>query len=290
MRSAQASLTAKAVATMRVIASKTSAAAVRLDDHASMGLLSSPLRGIVRTSVLLAGLSEPLFRACLYLAGHLVDHVALRTRLIDRLVEDAVAQGAGQLVLLGAGLDARAYRIRALEAVDVFEIDHPATQQYKRARTQHVMPVSRSLTHVAVDFERDSLAQKMAACGFQSNVMSCFVCEGVYPYLSHASVERSLRDIATLATDKSRLVVTYLPRSARFQPHIRMAAPVVLRLLGEPFGEDWLPEEFATAAQAAGFSVLNDYAAPHWLAALGVAPRGTLYEYERLAVLERNQL
>ncbi len=61
----------------------------------------------------------------------LVAHMRFRTWAIDRVIEQAVRAGARQLVILGAGADARAHRMPALGAVPVFEVDHPATQAYR---------------------------------------------------------------------------------------------------------------------------------------------------------------
>src|SRR6185503_17537655 len=72
--------------------------------------------------------------ALLEATRHGADMVVLRTLVIDAHVRNALALGARQLVILGAGLDGRAYRLPELADVDVFEIDHPATQSFKRDR------------------------------------------------------------------------------------------------------------------------------------------------------------
>ena len=64
----------------------------------------------------------------------MADLIALRTATIDGAVRDAIAAGARQLVILGAGYDGRAWRLADLAGVKVFEVDHPATQADKRAR------------------------------------------------------------------------------------------------------------------------------------------------------------
>ena len=287
MRHAQASWTAKAVATMRVIASSSGAAILDPGDLASAALLSSHLRGIARASAMLGGTSENLLRACFRVGGHLVDHVALRTRLIDRMIAEAIDSGARQLILLGAGLDARAYRMPELRDVKVFEVDHPASQHYKIAHSRNLNPTCRALTHVALDFNKDDLVTSLLQCGYQSNVLSCFVCEGVFPYLIHDAVAQTLDAVSRLSVDGSRLVATYLPSSARFPTHVRLLARPVLRLLGEPFGEDWSPNAFAEMANTNGFQVVDDLETSRWPLALGVASKGPLFDYERLALLER---
>ncbi|MGL1806969.1 class I SAM-dependent methyltransferase, partial [Vibrio parahaemolyticus] len=66
-----------------------------------------------------------------------------------------------QVVLLGAGLDSRAFRLPGLSDIAVFEVDHPASQQYKRSCIAGLTPVAKSLTYVTVDFEKDKLDEKL---------------------------------------------------------------------------------------------------------------------------------
>src|SRR5258708_19289470 len=94
-----------------------------------------------------------LFRASLVSA----DIMALRTSAIDAAVRDAVGRGATQLVILGAGYDARAWRMKELAGVRVFEVDHPATQNAKRSHLSQLPPPIGNISFVPVDFERDSL-------------------------------------------------------------------------------------------------------------------------------------
>src|SRR5262245_30616945 len=83
-----------------------------------------------------------------------VTHLSRRTLLIDAVVRE---HAASQVVVLGAGLDARAHRMPELADVAVFEVDHPSTQRYKRRRAAELPVRARSLTYVEVDFERDDL-------------------------------------------------------------------------------------------------------------------------------------
>src|SRR5271168_3230628 len=100
--------------------------------------------------------------------------VALRAFLVarSRYSEDnlarAVAQGVRQYVLLGAGLDTFAHR-NPYPQLRVFEVDHPATQQWKRELlAAGSLPAPRNLTYVPVDFENQTLAEQLRASGFDS--------------------------------------------------------------------------------------------------------------------------
>jgi methyltransferase (TIGR00027 family) len=105
----------------------------------------------------------------------------VRTRLIDDLVGEAMAGGARQVVLLGAGYDSRAYRIGSMAAARVFEVDHPATQATKqRLVDARVRADKRShVSFVPVDLVRDSLAPALREAGFLAGEPVVVVWEGV---------------------------------------------------------------------------------------------------------------
>lgn len=118
------------------------------------------------------------FAARRALTAGLVDHLALRTAAIDRALGVAAADGARQVVLLGAGLDARAWRLGALAGSRVFEVDHPSTQAWKRARTARLGAPRAEVTLVPVDFTRDDLGAALAAAGHDAAARTAWVWRG----------------------------------------------------------------------------------------------------------------
>ena len=106
-----------------------------------------------------------------------------------------------QVVILGAGLDGRAWRMGELSESDVFEVDHPASQQDKRARAEGMAPVAQDLRYVPVDFGRDDLDRALASHGHRADVPTTWVWEGVVPYLSRAEVEATMRVVRELSGD-----------------------------------------------------------------------------------------
>ena len=154
-----------------------------------------------------AGLSAATRRL---ISAGLVDHMRLRTAAIDHLLGRAVAQGVQQIVLLGAGLDARAHRLSGLEAVRVFEVDHPASQAYKRHKVERLPNTAAEVVYVPVDFERESLTDRLTACHFDAKSPSFWVWEGVTMYLDPAATDATLRAIAALAAPGSRAIATYM--------------------------------------------------------------------------------
>jgi methyltransferase (TIGR00027 family) len=95
--------------------------------------------------------------------------IAVRSRIADDALTAAAKRGARQLVVLGAGLDTTAYRALPSQDLRIFEVDHPATQAWKRERLAEAnIPLPAALTFVPLDFERETLAARLAAAGFDS--------------------------------------------------------------------------------------------------------------------------
>ena len=125
--------------------------------------------------------------------------IAVRTRFAEDALAAAVARGVRQLVVLGAGLDTFAYRTNLGPDLRVFEVDQPSTQAWKRQRLAEVaIPIPDTLTFVAVDFERETLAQRLSAAGFDPEQRTFFTWLGVVPYLEEATVLATLGFIASL--------------------------------------------------------------------------------------------
>jgi methyltransferase (TIGR00027 family) len=181
-----------------------------------------------------------------------------RSRYAEDILASAVAQGVTQYVLLGAGLDTFAYR-NPYPNLRVFEVDHPATQQWKRELLETSrIPVPHNLTFAPVDFERLTLPTQLLAAGFDSTVPTFFAWLGVVPYLTLEAFRSNLRYIAAQPPG-SGLVFDYgQPRSAlpRLEQlaHDSLAARV--QQAGEPFQLFFTPRE--AAAELAAFYNLED--------------------------------
>jgi methyltransferase (TIGR00027 family) len=124
--------------------------------------------------------------------------IAMRSRIAEDRLAAAVAKGLAQLVVLGAGLDTFAYRNPFPDRLRVFEVDHPATQAWKRERLAAAsIDVPATLTFAPVDFERETLAEGLAAAGFDRARPAFFTWLGVVPYLSEEAVVATLTYIAS---------------------------------------------------------------------------------------------
>lgn len=193
--------------------------------------------------------------------------IALRAFLVarSRYAEDnlkkAVEGGVEQYVLLGAGLDTFAYR-NSYAQLRVFEVDHPATQQWKRELLQrNHIAIPESVTYAPVDFERQSLSTQLGDAGFNSQAPAFFAWLGVVPYLTLEAFRATLSFIAaqrpgsglTLDYAQPRAVLPFLEQLA----HDSLASRV--EKAGEPFQLFFTPAKMA--AELSGFHSLEDLGA-----------------------------
>ncbi|GAA0914028.1 hypothetical protein GCM10009558_022500 [Virgisporangium aurantiacum] len=139
-----------------------------------------------------------------------------RDQVGDSGGRDRLGGGRGQVVLLGAGYDSRAYRLVGLRSVRVFEVDHPATQATKRRLVGAAVGAERreQVRFVGVDLMRDDLAGALRQAGFSGEERTVVVWEGVTNYLTADAVDTTLRALAGIAAGGSRIVFTYVDRAA----------------------------------------------------------------------------
>ena len=188
----------------------------------------------------------------------MADLIALRTTAIDTAVRNAIASGAPQLVILGAGYDGRAWRLNELAGVKVFEVDHPATQGEKRARVAELPPAIGTVSFVSIDFERESLGSVLERAGHDRSSPTCWIWEGVVMYLTREAMRSTLAGIADRSASGSTLIVNY------HSAHRRFLASLIFRLIGEPQISAWTRDEMAADLRAAGFTVSEDTGMADW--------------------------
>lgn len=211
---------------------------------------------------------------------------AARSRFAEDELAQAVEQGVRQYVVLGAGLDTFAYRNPYEQGtLKVYEVDHPATQQWKRGRLEEAgVKLPESLVFAPLDFNQHSLSEGLLAAGHDPDQPTFFSWLGVTPYLRPEAVRQTLTDIATypegggvvldyavapeLLDEQSRMIYEILSGWSRDngEPWLAPFAPEVIgRMLGElGFGriEDLGPEEINAryfAGRADGLAVGSLY-------------------------------
>jgi len=183
---------------------------VRLfDDQVVRYLVGAPVRTLMRFK---SGRNFTVRRTDGVLEG-LYGLQVCRTRFIDDVVRSSSSQGIDQLVILGAGLDTRPYRLAALASVKVFEVDLPSVQEDKKRKlVSHFGRLPDNVTFVPLDFDAQSIESAMADTHFEPARPALVIWEGVTQYLSEAAIERTLVYVGGLG-EGSILVFTYVLKS-----------------------------------------------------------------------------
>jgi methyltransferase (TIGR00027 family) len=200
--------------------------------------------------------------------------IAGRSRFAEEALASAVARGVRQAVALGAGLDTFALRNpHARQGLRVFEVDHPATQAWKRARlAAEGLAAPELLTFVPVDFQREDLGRRLSDCGFDAGEPAFFFWLGVLPYLPRETIFATLRYIASLGDVE--VVFDYYEPVENYPRERRQAAQALaarVAALGEPLLSYFDTNALAAELRALGFSQIEDFdlraIAARWLGA-----------------------
>ncbi len=185
--------------------------------------------------------------------------IVARARFVEDHVEEQLARGVTQYVLLGAGLDTFAERRTDLTShVRVFEIDAPETQAWKQRRLVDLgLGVPPTLRFVPVDFERgESWVSKLVTAGFDATRPAVIASTGVSMYLTKEAVADTLREVAALASG-STLVMSFMLPIEMAEPAVRPGIEAAARgasANGTPWLSFFTPEQMLSMAQEAGFS------------------------------------
>lgn len=186
---------------------------------------------------------------------------AARARLAEDRIAAAASAGVRQVVILGAGLDTFAYR-NPHPGLRVFEVDHPATQEWKRDRLAEAeIDTPQSLTFVPVDFETGLLATGLASAGFSRTDPAVFIWLGVVFYLTHAAVRTTLTYIAGQA-QPSEVVFDYLqPADTDEERQVLQEREARVAAAGEPWFSYFTPADIGAQLRTLGFTAIDDYSA-----------------------------
>ncbi|MQY40291.1 hypothetical protein SRB17_83240 [Streptomyces sp. RB17] len=228
--------------------------------------------------------------------------VVPRTVAIDEALR---ARVTGQLVILGAGLDTRAWRLHELTQTDVWEVDHPASQQDKRARLADAaqavrgpdeghraaagLPtMARSVRFTPVDFAVGDVGAALDAAGHDPSAPTTWLWEGVVPYLTPDEVRATVAALDARTVSRSALIVNYQT------PSVKAAAGRLLtRVLGssvtsgEPWRSLWRPQQMAALLAEYGMRVVSDETLLALAHTIGSPARGRIsLQSGRVAVAE----
>ena len=213
---------------------------------------------------------------------------ATRTRFVEDAVAQAIRDGIGQYVILGAGLDSFAYRRSDLSGrLKIFEVDRASSQAWKRRRLEEMgVAIPASVSFVALDHETDDLHSGLAPAGFDPSAPAIVSAIALTQYLAQPAIERILKLAASLPSG-SRLVVTYVVPANELS---EMAAAGLAWTMsqaeerGERFLSLFSPADFDELLKRSGFSRVEE-AGPRELVQtyLAARPDAQLTGIERLA-------
>ena len=207
--------------------------------------------------------------------------IAVRTRMFDDYVLKGAAAGARQYVVMGAGLDSRAYRFAdELAGVKIFEVDHPSSQAAKKQRViKYFGKLPSHVHYVPVDFTRDDLRECLSNAGYDPALPAIFTMEGVLQYLDEHSAVSTLTTIREYSGAGSSVIIDYVYLAAldgRIKNRVITHMKTLKWIFHEPMLFGIEKGEAVSFLRACGFDRAEDY------------PDRRLYElYFKAAVPER---
>lgn len=169
-----------------------------------------------------------------------MEFIIARERYIDDFLIACLREGLDQVVVLGAGFDTRAYRIPGIEKARVFEVDHPATQAEKLKRLKKVIdPPPGHVGFIPVDFNAQTLAERLPAGGYDERGKTLFIWQGVTMYLTPEGVDSTLAFIAGHSGPGSAVIFDYFYTETLRDMKLKSTRRI-LRVIGErlTFGID----------------------------------------------------
>lgn len=168
-----------------------------------------------------------------------VEFIIVRERYIDDYLKACLAEGVDQVVILGAGYDTRAYRIAGMEQTRVFEVDQPATQALKRQQLQKVInPLPSHVTFVSIDFNTQSLAERLSEAGYNTHSKTLFIWQGVTYFLTPAGIDNTLAFMAHQSGPGSAIIFDYFYNETLHDPQNRYVK--LMRRSAQATGEAYL--------------------------------------------------
>ncbi|MGH7619757.1 MAG: class I SAM-dependent methyltransferase [Gemmatimonadaceae bacterium] len=191
--------------------------------------------------------------------------LAVRSRVAEDALAAAVARGGRQYVVVAAGLDTFAYR-NPYSDLRVFEVDHPATQAWKRERLRDVgIAEPPSATYVAADLSKRDLGESLRAAGFDDHAPAFFGWLGTVPYLEPETVDAALRSMAALSSRGGGVVFDYTAPPIGLTPERQASWDAFterVRAIGEPIRSALDPAGLTADLLGMGFTGAQDMDGP----------------------------
>ena len=262
------------------------------NDHIALKILP----GFIRVLIHISFFRNLLVR--IFAPRGIYEYVIARTKYIDAEFEKALADRFDQILIFGAGYDSRALRFGdQTQHTRVFELDESHTQQAKieQLNKRHLR-IPSNLVFIAIDFEKESLSQKLDMAGFQKGQRNLFIMEGLLMYLEPESVRETFQIITEYGSPGDRVVFDYIQASVlRHEKTLYGEAELIksVHKAGEPWRFGIESGEIDSFATAQGFQV-NDHKCARELEAIYFQDKagrtaGRVNGTHCIATLERRQ-
>jgi methyltransferase (TIGR00027 family) len=200
------SRTAEMNCVTRAASSLESTPCYRSEDWVALQLLPRLFQVLVHVP-----LFRSFFRRTMAPAG-VYEYVIARTKYIDAVFRQALEEDFEQVLLFGAGFDTRALRLQnEIGKLRIFELDAHHTQQAKQEQyRKRRLTVPDNFTFIPIDFDKQSLPERLDAAGFGRGFKSLFILEGLLMYLEPESVQTTFQTIMTYAGAGSWVIFDYV--------------------------------------------------------------------------------
>tara|TARA_B100000902_G_C27256585_1_gene888197 strand:- start:392 stop:1300 length:909 start_codon:yes stop_codon:yes gene_type:complete len=147
------------------------------------------------------------------------EHLISRTRFIDDLIEKDTSIDIEQYVILGAGYDSRAHRLKLPSKLKIYEVDQPEVQEIKRSKLPDKTTNKANVTYISIDFNHQSLKEQLLNAGFDQNKSTIYTLEGVSQYITKEALNSTLQEIAALnQNSNSKIFISYVNKFLKDDP------------------------------------------------------------------------
>ncbi|WP_278491666.1 class I SAM-dependent methyltransferase [Acinetobacter gyllenbergii] len=258
MKQGQSSRTAEAAAALRANHFQNAENPVFVDPFA-FELTSKGWKKLLTSALTVKVMNSSVFNRTL---GLLTGQVVGRSRYAEDLLEQAIAKGIQQYVLVGAGLDSFTLRhAQQYPQLKIFEVDHPDTQAAKQRKLRQFGELPANVEFVAIDFEKESIADALARSTFKQDQAAFFSWLGTTHYLEPETTLKTLASIAQIAAQGSEVALDYSIDYRELEGVERLGSLFVsqfTRFLKEPLKGQFRPKVLHQAMEQMGYQVTED--------------------------------
>ncbi|MBP7880784.1 class I SAM-dependent methyltransferase [Acinetobacter sp. NIPH 1852] len=258
MKDGQSSRTAEAAAALRANHFQNAENPVFADPFA-FELTSKGWQKLLTTTPTVKMMNSPVFNRTL---GLLTGQVVGRSRYAEDQLYAAIDRGVQQYVLVGAGLDSFILRqAQYYPALKIFEVDHPDTQTAKQKKLKEFGDIPTNVEFVAIDFEKESIADALTRSSFQQEQAAFFSWLGTTHYLEPQTTLNTLASIAIIAAEGSEVVLDYSIDYRQLQGIERLGSLFVSQFTGflkEPLRGQFRTKTLHQAVEKMGYDVVED--------------------------------